>query len=280
MLILSNAKINIGLEILNKRDDGYHNINTFFYKIPLFDEIIIEKSSNFQFTFNSTLSIPNEKNLAYLAAIKIKELCQLDELPVSIIINKRIPAGGGLGGGSSNAANVLTGLNNFFQLEISKENLLNAGLSIGSDVPFFINSGNAAIAGGRGEEIEEIDLKLPFTILLVLPDLNISTAKAFSLLERDITIREMTNYSQYLSVLNDQPKKIGEIFKNDFEESIFKLHPELETIKEELHKYGAVYASMSGSGSTMYGFFEDTASANNAMLQFKHYKTHICNTIE
>jgi 4-diphosphocytidyl-2-C-methyl-D-erythritol kinase len=274
MLINSHAKINIGLEILNKRPDNYHNINTFFFKIGLCDEIIIEKAENFSFEFQSDLQIRNEDNIAYQTAIRMVSLFDIPKT-FSITIRKIIPAGAGLGGGSSNAASVIRGLTEIFGIEVNSQSIKELALSLGSDVPFFLLETNAAIGKGRGEILSPMNLELPYHILLVFPGIHVSTALAYKSLNRSDEIVGETDYSSLIDVLINQPELISERFINHFEEPVFNTYPLLGDIKSTLLSSGAVYASMSGSGSTMYGFFGTEGEAIAAETKFKNFGTFI-----
>ncbi len=276
MFITCNAKINIGLEILNKRTDDYHNINTIFHKICLADELIIENSENFIFVFNSDMQIQQENNLAYKAALEFQRVFKLDKLPVKITITKHIPAGAGLAGGSSDAANVMRGLANFFNLPLNNDELIAAATALGSDIPFFLQDKTSAIGKSRGEILTPFQLRLPYYIVLIMPGIHISTAAAYKSLNRTYEPIATSDHSELIHTLIHQPEKLREYVKNDFEETAFKQEPQLATIKSELYDSGALFALMSGSGSTIYGFFNDEKSVKAAVEKFPTYRTHIC----
>lgn len=276
MVISCNAKINIGLEILNQRDDNYHNINTIFHKICISDKLIIENNKNFEFIFKSHLKISNKDNLAFKAAGFFKKIYNFKNLPVKITLEKYIPTGAGLGGGSSDAANVLRGLAGFFNLPIEKEKFLAVAIELGADVPFFLIEDNSAIARGRGEILHPFNIKFPYYILLVMPELQVSTASAYKSLNRDKIERLHTDYSSLKNILLDNSEKMKDVFKNDFESSVFLRYPELRAIKLKLYETGAFFAQMSGSGSSIYGFFREKDEVEKAVEKFSEYKTHIC----
>ncbi len=249
MLVFPNIKINIGLHILRKRNDNFHDLETLFYPIQWTDalEIVEEKETRF---FSSGLSIPvdNQDNLCLRAYHLLKN--NFDLPPVHIFLHKIIPTGAGLGGGSSDASFTLKVLNNLFHLSLSSIDLENYAAQLGSDCPFFIKN-TPQIGTSRGEILTnfEIDLKGKY-ILLVYPTLNISTKEAFSQIkpqERTISIQE---------ILKKDIKKWQFQLENDFEKSLFLTYPILENIKTNLYKNGALYAAMSGSGSTIFGIFE------------------------
>ena len=255
--IKAPAKINLGLFVVSKRSDGYHNLNTLFYPIcDLFDTITFQKSNEFIFTCSDT-SIPNDGNNLVVKAVKLLEKIKGNNINVSIELNKRIPSQAGLGGGSSDAAATLISINEMFKIGLDNEQLLISGLELGADVPFFIKA-KAAVGKSRGELLELIDLQIDNPIMLVNPHINISTKEAFS----NVAVGE-TKIDLKLAIKNNKPdfcflrKHVG----NDFEPYIFKRYPEIETIKEKMYIAGAEYALLSGSGSTVYGIFPDTESA-------------------
>ena len=251
MVVFPNAKINLGLRVVSKRSDGYHNIDTVFYPIPFNDILeIIPSNKDIEFTFSGKeIKGDTNTNLCFKAYQLIKT--DYPQIPsIRIHLHKNIPMGAGLGGGSSNGTFMLKLLNEKFQLGINNETLQKYALALGSDCPFFIDN-KVCSAGGRGELFEKFELTLhDKIILLVTPGLHISTAEAFS------KVNIKNNPLRCSEVLQQPINKWKENLINDFEESVFQIHPILKTIKERLYNAGAVYASMSGTGSTMYGIFE------------------------
>ena len=253
MVVFPNAKINIGLNILSKREDGFHNLQTIFVPIAIKDalEIIETQPSAKSVTFSNTgLYVPGatEGNLC----IKAFELLKKDfpALPaVAMHLHKAIPMGAGLGGGSADAAFTLQLINQKFLLQLTPERLLQYAGLLGSDCPFFIVN-KPSYATGRGEVLEPIDLDLSdYAILLINPGIHISTSLAFSNIsigmhvqDLRILIREDIRYWKHNIV-------------NDFEDQVFTAYPEIAAIKATLYEQGALYASMSGSGSSVYGIF-------------------------
>ena len=251
MVVFPNAKINLGLRVVSKRSDGYHDIDTVFYPIPFYDILeTIPSNSGFDFTFSGKeINGDLSSNLCYKAYQLIKK--DFPQLPqIKVHLHKNIPMGAGLGGGSSDGAFMLKMLNEKFQLGISNVLLQKYALALGSDCPFFIDN-QATSAGGRGEQFEKIELDLiEKTIVLVNPGLHISTSEAFS------KINIKNNKVRCSEILQQPIKEWKEKLINDFEESVFPIHPILNKIKEGLYASGAVYASMTGTGSSMYGIFE------------------------
>ena len=244
MLFFPNAKINIGLNITSKRADGYHNLESIFYPIAWRD--ILEIIPSKQLIFESTgLSIPGQGNLC-LKAYKLMK-SHYGITPVSMHLRKNIPIGAGLGGGSSDAAFTLMALNTIFELGLEKDELKKMAAQLGADCPFFIDN-TPSLIGGIGELLNPIDLDMSnYHLLVVKPDIFVSTAEAFSVI---------VPQKPSLSLEEEIKMPIKKwTLKNDFEDSIFPQYPELLEIKKSLIHAGALYASMSGSGSSVYGIF-------------------------
>jgi 4-diphosphocytidyl-2-C-methyl-D-erythritol kinase len=261
MIVFPNCKINLGLHIVSKREDGYHNLETIFYPVPLKDslELILDSSSlKPRITFTqSGLEVKGDTNNNI--CVKAYQLLVEDfpNLPaVTVHLHKSIPMGAGLGGGSSDAGYMLQLLNEKFNLSISNEKLMQYALKLGSDCPFFIYN-KPCLAKGRGEKLIPISLDLKgYQLVLINPGIHISTAEAFS----GITPKEPVNSLEDLS--KKQIIEWKEFLINDFEESVFKAYPEIEEIKNKLYGIGAIYSSMSGTGSSVYGIFPKSADVN------------------
>ncbi len=250
MLAFPNAKINLGLHVLRKRDDGYHDIETCLVPIPFTDilEIIPAQS----FSFNSTglaIDTSNEHNLCIKAYHLIRSEYNIG--PIAMHLHKVIPMGAGLGGGSSDAAFTLKMLNDLFDIGISTIELKQLASQLGSDCPIFIDN-NPAIATGTGTALDEIsvDLKGKF-LMLVFPTIGINTVQAYAHIHP-----ELPEYS-IRKVLKEPIANWKEKLVNRFEKSVFQQFPELEEIKKSLYDSGASYAAMSGSGSTLFGLFNE-----------------------
>ena len=264
------AKINLGLNIVSKRKDGYHNLETFFYPLNyLYDTLIFTKANSFSFTSNNTLLNKEGNNLIVKAHHLLKEITG-EKLNVTISLEKNIPIGAGLGGGSSDAAAALKGLNNFFNLKLSEKRLIDLALILGSDVPFFIKS-QPAIAKSRGEILEYSNVKIKESILVVNPGIHISTKEAFA----NISPKENNfDYTYFLSNENIDYSYLKNNLKNDFEDYIFNIHPQIKKIKDTMYKLGALFSLMSGTGSTVYGIFNSKEEANNCknLLSDNYFK--------
>jgi 4-diphosphocytidyl-2-C-methyl-D-erythritol kinase len=258
------AKINLGLHVISNRDDGYHNIETIFYPIELYDILKFKKAKNFKFISDNNELSNSSDNLI----IKAKELLEEEikqKITVYIHLKKNIPIGGGLGGGSSDAAATLTTLNSFFNLKISEERLKILALKLGSDVPFFLNP-VSSYASSRGEKLELRVLKINYPILIVNPGVLISTKWAYSSITPKI---HEFNLQGLVQEHLDAPDKLSEILKNDFEEVVFRKYSEIKKLKEELFELGALFVLMSGSGSTLWSLFKDNSSVKEANIKLK-----------
>ena len=254
MILYPNCKINLGLRVLRKREDGYHDLETIFVPIyALHDELEVLQADTFSFVQEGlAVDCPAEDNLiirCYKAmAAKYPQIG-----PVSIRFRKNIPFGAGLGGGSSDAAHMAIALNEIFSLELTKEQLAQEVRPLGADCPFFIYN-VPCFATGIGEQLQPIHLDLSGQrILLIKPNEGVSTKEAYA-------------------GIHLHPEAEGRVlqgdYTNDFEESVFPHHPAIAHIKKRLLEAGAVLASMSGSGSTVYGLFQDDAEGcSNAQLR-------------
>ncbi len=258
MIYFPNAKINIGLNIVKKRPDGFHNIETIFYPIRISDVLEITQSDKGTNFTNSGIQVEGgniESNLCYRAYQLLKRDFSLPD--VNIHLHKIIPFGSGLGGGSSDASYTLIGLNQIFKLNLSSHELIMYAKEIGSDCAIFIkNTPSFAIEKGNILNPVEINLKA-YTLVLIHPKIHINTGEAYSK-------STPQNPKVKLSDLIKQPIENwkNSIF-NDFESIIFPVNPEIERIKNILYKLGALYSSMSGSGSSVYGIFKNDVEIND-----------------
>ena len=265
MLVFPNCKINLGLNITRKRSDGYHDLETIFYPIPLCDalEVIADPDAinNLQpqgGTRFSTSGLPIAGNHENNLCVKAYRLLKNDfpSLPsVQMHLHKIIPMGAGLGGGSSDGAFALQLINQKFELGITEEQLLDYALELGSDCPFFIIN-KPCFATGRGEHLQPVDLNLKgLHLVLVNPGIHVSTREAFS------NIKPATPATSLLDIIASPIHRWKDHLSNDFEAGVFQLHPELAKIKQALYNSGTIYASMTGSGSTVFGIFQQPPSS-------------------
>lgn len=249
MINFPNAKINLGLHITAKRKDGYHDLETCMMPVPLYDALEMIPSK--KMVFESTgLSIPGDsKDNLILKAYHLLKKDFNDLPPIHIHLHKNIPMGAGLGGGSADAAFALTLMNQLFDLYLEDWFLEEYAAKLGSDCAFFIQN-TPKIATGRGEILEHIDLDLKSKhVLLINPNIHIGTKEAYS------GVTPKASPVVLKKVLSDRQRWKNELV-NDFEASIFPKYPEIADIKNKLYDMGAFYASMSGSGSTVFGLFD------------------------
>jgi 4-diphosphocytidyl-2-C-methyl-D-erythritol kinase len=257
MILYPNCKINIGLRVIGKREDGYHNLETIFYPVMgLYDVLMITAAGKFSFVQDGlAVDCPAEDNLIIKCYRRMQaRYPQIGN--VSIRFTKRIPFGAGLGGGSSDAAHTAIALNELFELGLTREQLAAEVAPLGADCAFFIYN-TPCLAEGIGEVLTPIPFSLSgFRLIMLKPDIHISTREAYAgirlsgdqpsladLVKKDITPIDLSRH--------------GDIICNDFERTVFPAHPELAAIKQRLLDAGAYYAAMSGSGSTIYALFED-----------------------
>jgi 4-diphosphocytidyl-2-C-methyl-D-erythritol kinase len=248
-----NAKINIGLLIKGKRADGYHNLETLFYPIALSDRLTLFLLPGLNKTLVHLMGVPitddGKPNIVYRAW----QLLQADfpDLPhVHIYLDKKIPAGAGLGGGSSDAALTLIGLNQLAELHLSTEQLSQYAKQLGADVPFFLYN-CPMLATGKGDILKPYSLKLPYRIEVITPPVHSNTIEAYKALKPE----EFSIEDNLEEILLMPVETWKHNLRNDFEPSVFRRFPQLKVIKDQLYAKGAVYASLSGSGSALYGLF-------------------------
>ena len=262
MILFPNAKINIGLNILERRPDGYHNLSTVFYPVGWCDvlEIVPSKSGATTLTVSGrAVDCPTEKNLVMKAYRMLSAVASIG--PVDMYLHKVIPDGAGLGGGSADAAFALKGLNDMFGLGLTDARLAEIAVGIGADCPFFIYD-RPMEAAGIGDILTSSAVSLEvYLIAIVKPEESVSTKEAYSGVHPgvpDIELRESVS-----GPVDDWRGKVV----NDFERSIFPSHPAISDVKSKMYSLGAVYASMSGSGAAVYGIFrESDADSLSALL--------------
>lgn len=257
-VVRSYAKINWSLRILGKRPDGFHDLETVFQTISLHDEMTFREADSFSFTCDDPAIPADESNLVVRAARA------LGTPPAAIELRKRIPAGGGLGGGSSNAAATLQTLDEMFSL--GRPDLAQLALSLGSDVPFFLLRGKA-YATGRGEILEPLPASPGIPLLLVLPEERVLTKDAFAAVTHFSRPLGRNGYSGFAN------------YTNDFEGPVFARIPRLAMLRQRLREAGAEWASMTGSGSTLVGAFASSAARDRAAGLFEDVRVECCETL-
>ncbi len=265
----SPAKINLGLNVIRKRDDGFHDIETIMYQLGLGDNIVFEKADILSIHSNEYSLTTDLANNLIIKAVRALEAQCGRKLTPKIELEKIIPMGAGLGGGSSNAAITLIALNEIYELGIDEKVISELAASLGSDVPFFTKH-EPAFATSRGEVLERFSFSLPYSILLVNPGIHVATPWAYknvvpAIPENPLADRvksKLKNIADLLPVL-----------KNDFEAPVFAAFPEIASIKQTLLTKGAVFSLMSGSGSTVFALFDDVDNATAAenIYREKHF---------
>ncbi len=273
--VLSFAKLNIGLKVLNRRKDGYHNIVTLFQEIDISESVQVatQNQRTWKLTTNVDWIPDDETNTAVKTYAVLKT-----HFPkiggVKIHLEKKIPPGTGLGGGSSNAAAVLKVMNRFFDLKLSTRQLEGLAMEVGADVPFFIRGGTQ-IGKGRGEKLTQVKQAVSGYFLILIPEISINTEWAYKALKKDLKPEsEEPNFVNFIR----QGLIPDAIFENDFEQVVIPAYPEIGALKSGLLNAGARVASLSGSGSTVFGIFDDEALAARAESKFRtqqHIRTFL-----
>jgi 4-diphosphocytidyl-2-C-methyl-D-erythritol kinase len=249
MILFPNAKINIGLNITERRPDGYHNLETIFYPINLKDALEVVKSDKLSFT-SSGIDIPGrvEDNLCVMGYHMLKK--DFDLPPVKIHLHKNIPIGAGLGGGSADASFFIRLMNEEFKLGLAVQQMTGYARQLGADCAFFIEN-KPVYAFEKGDEFENIRLDLSaYKIVLVMPPVHVSTGEAYG------GVKPAPVKDSLFDLINEPITEWRKNIKNDFETSIFKNHVEIRGVKAALYQAGAIYASMSGSGASVFGIFD------------------------
>ena len=266
----SYSKINLGLKVLNKRKDGFHNIESIFVELDFHDLITLKPSNYFQLTCNND-SVPIDMQNTISQSYQFLKNRYNFNNHFHVHLDKKIPMQSGLGGGSSNAACTLNALNTILDLKISKSKLHQYALEIGSDVPFFIEGG-VKFVKGRGEKLETVQNSSKFQslyFLIVIPKFSISTKWAYEKLKKALK----SNSKQYKFPTLDQ-RLNWSLFKNDFEVVVKAAYPEIMNIKEIMYNNGALYSGLSGTGSTVFGIYNEEKFIMQSQNKLSHYKTH------
>ncbi len=261
MIAFPPCKINLGLRVIRKRDDGYHDIETCFYPLPFTDVLEVVPSDTFLFQ-QTGLALPGTpcENLCVKAYRLLKDAFNLPE--VAIYLHKVIPSGAGLGGGSSDAAWMLRMLHRMFNLSIEYEQLTALASQLGSDCPFFMYD-MPMMGTGRGEALKPCALSLKgYYLVLLKPDIHVSTAEAYRLVRPCAPDVPLEHH------LKAKPEEWKVTLINDFEKPVISKYPVIGELKDALYQHGAVYASMTGSGSAVYGIFQKKPAVLQALLNY------------
>lgn len=280
MIAVSYAKINLGLLILGKRTDGFHDIATLFQEVNLFDTMHLSRQPAGITITCTRPDIPvDARNSIWRAFELFRERTGVRD-GLSVTLEKRIPSGAGLGGGSSNAAAALLAANSIWNTGLNNGELSDIASRIGSDVPFFI-TGGTQFGQGRGEILEPVNMRPMYHILLVFPGIHVSTARAYGSARIALTKEEKFTTFRALFPGFDEVG-LRKHCVNDFEITVFEWFPLLAALKEQLYSSGAFYASMSGSGSTMFGLYRRKDDAEKAMADIsadRNMTCHICTPV-
>lgn len=272
------AKINLGLEVLRRRPDGYHDINTIFATVDLVDRLSIRPRTDSKITCRvlgdeRLATEGGEENLCARAARHLLEEGGVDR-GVDIVLDKRIPTGAGLGGGSSDAAETLLAVREIFAIDVEDDRLREIGLQLGSDVPFFVDGG-VALGGGQGEVLTPIDITLPWHLLLVNPGVHVPTPEAYRLIGRSDE-RPASDLVEIVRRGVDDPSILTNRLANDFQKPVFARWPEVAGVHKRLTaQTGVLFAGMSGSGSTLFGLFATRGDAERGAKEFGERFTHV-----
>ena len=270
------AKINLGLHIHKKREDGFHELETLFQMVAWFDEMEMEGAPEKVELFCDTPGIPNdESNLVIKAARLLQNNFPGKCDGVKIKLQKNIPSGAGLGGGSGNAAGALLALNILWNLKIPRDDLISMASELGSDVPFFLMS-PCAIGTGKGEILQPVENPISFYILMIYPGFPISTPWVYGNLKLKLTKSENNISILKNFLMRSEFAQLGAALYNDLEPVVFKRYPEILRIKNELLSSGAGGALLSGSGSTVFGIFDNPEIAKKALARFTGGKYRVC----
>ena len=263
------AKINLGLDVLGRRENGYHDVRMVMQSIYLYDEVKLEKTAEPGITTVSNLSFlpTGDGNIAYKAARLLQEEFQIAE-GIKITLNKHIPVAAGLAGGSSNAAAVLFGMNRMFRLGLSQKDLMDRGVRLGADVPYCIMRGTV-LAEGIGEKLSVLPAMPECTVLIAKPPVSVSTKVVYEALDA----KEITEHPDIDGIIeglkNNSLKQVAACMGNVLEDVTVPMHPVIDQIKQEMKSAGALNAMMSGSGPTVFGLFESRADAREAQRRIR-----------
>jgi len=262
------GKINLGLRVLRKRSDGYHDIETVFHQVDIADELTFRLHERDVIFSTTHPDLANDRtNLCLRAARLLRDLTGIQD-GVEITLAKNIPLGAGLGGGSADAAVTLKSLRALWNLDISDAELHTLAVSLGSDVPFFLDGGSA-YATSRGEQLEPLRLGLPYWIIVVTPPIHVSTATAYKNLRRTAEQASPVDFKSVLMKHLHEPQLLAARLVNDFEPVVFELHPEIRDLKETMLRLGAEAALLTGSGSSVFALTKSETTAHTLMKELE-----------
>jgi len=268
MIAFPHCKINLGLHVISKRDDGYHNIETCFYPVPWTDILEIIPATEFSFTSSGSVIPGREEDNLCIKAYHLLQ-SQFDLAPVKIHLHKVLPTGAGLGGGSADAAFTLRLLNSVFDLKLDTNQLGNFAAQLGSDCSFFVQD-KPMLGSGRGEQLADLPVSLKgLYMVLVKPDIHVSTADAYA------GVKPHTPPQTLTEILTYPVAEWKDHLVNEFEKSVFEKYPAIEVIKNRLYNQGAIYASMSGSGSSVFGIFKSKTELSHQFKGMEYWADYL-----
>lgn len=264
------AKINLGLHILRQRADGYHDVETVLHRIDWADTITVEPAETLSMTCSDPSLPTDDRNLCLQAARRLQETCDVS-LGATLHLEKQVPHGAGLGGGSSDAATTIRLLSRLWELDVRQDTLYDVAASIGADVPFFLEGVPAAYGTGRGDSLSPLTRRgkpyeLPFSVLVVVPPVKISTPSAYA----QVTPNEEERSHLPDIVRSDDLARWQSDLTNDFEDPIVEMHPSIDAARTWLWEEGAEYVSLSGSGGAVFGVFPSDHRAERALQRGRH----------
>jgi 4-diphosphocytidyl-2-C-methyl-D-erythritol kinase len=271
------AKINIYLFIVNKRGDGYHNIESLMQAVDLYDDITLEKSDSIELSCSDPSLPPDLENLAFKAAARLQSRYYFPGVKIELV--KNIPSGAGLGGGSSDAAFILRGIIKLYGLRPTAQELTEIAASVGSDVPFFLTRGQALVEG-RGEVVRPVNLPLNYEVIVVSPPISISTAEVYGGINLNLTRKDRFRLLSKRMNLSKLMRASRE-FRNDLENVVISKYPDLANIRRSLLGTGAFLSLMTGSGSSFFGLFAANARPTGRFdhLKERGYKIFCCKPV-
>ncbi len=263
------AKVNLGLDILDKRVDGYHNIETVMHSINMCDTIVFKKSDSIKIKCNNPVVPTGDTNIVYRCIEQISKYTNNPDKLLDVEIEKKIPVSAGLGGGSCNGAAALIAYNIIYDLGLSKKELCKIGVKIGADIPFLVYGG-AAFCSGIGEVIRNIYPLIDCYMVLCKPEFGVSTKEAYDMVDSS-GVKEKPNFNKLIhGILNNDKEDLEEGLINVFEPYVCEKYPQIISIKESLSKFKPIGVQMSGSGPSVFALYDNIENANNAFAHLKN----------
>ena len=267
--IEANAKINLGLNVISKQDDGYHTIKTIMQSVELSDDLLFEKSNTISIKSNDPSLDCGPTNIIFKCIKAIQEHTNMPQNSLKVLLQKKIPVQAGLGGGSADGAATLIAYNDLYDLKIPKSELARIGKSVGADIPFMLYGGRA-LCEGIGDQITQLPIKKKNAVIIIKPQYAMSTKEAYAMIDI-IGTSEKLDFKELCHTLDTNKQTLlREILLNDFEKVLMKKFPNITQLKQLLRKEGSIAESVSGTGSAVFGIFHDEDSAREAYNRLKN----------